>query len=549
MIDINAVIQIVQRFYESLSLPGVGIGVQSILALFLILGLILALSRKQGSNPSIFKRTVLGLVLLTVLNVGLLVLLIFENNLIVMFQDLQFMYLGITLLNIIFIIWLWDFPDPEKPADITAAVISLCVVALVGLALFWLPASGFNLILESILLGIAGGLVVFGLLLVGMLILLLRRPSLWGYGLVSQFLLLIGNAVHVIVLPDTYGYPTAVYLTFALVFPLFLILPLRFSVGMERGELDFDKKEKENLLRHLEQQQAVLDRRPSYTDPKIIQAIIEIMSEEDINETCTKISVTIGRIMRADICIVLNPPEPGGNTEIICGYDSKKEAVLNEVGFDKEDLPQILSSFQTGNILNTTILADCKDISIITKKLSLGEAKPALFIPVLSSLNEPVAGILLMSPYTGREWTDGDEYYIGILAKLMVYFLFQRKEINNLNIQLDEARSLELEARDLYQESKLKHQLFLEQVANFQEEDVTQRSRFEQLIASQSECTNYQGISDLDNVEEESTEIARRWRPEFETDELERLQSELKLALQEIALLRSEIDQIDRVEN
>ena len=215
------------------------------------------------------------------------------------------------------------------------------------------------------------------------------------------------------------------------------------------------------------------------------------------------------------------------------------------VDFEKDEVPQILSSFQTGNILNTTNAVDCKDIWNITKKLSLGEDNPALFIPVVN-LNGSVSGVLLMSPYTGREWTEGDEYYIGILAKLMVNFLFLRKEIRNLDIQLEEARSLELEARDLYQEARLKHQLFLEQVANFQEEDVTQQSRFEKLISSQSESADFQDLSGLDLLEEESEEIARHWRPEFGTDELERLQSELNLALQEIALLRSEIDQLER---
>ncbi len=546
MFDINSIIQTVKQIYDMLSVSEAGIVIQSILLLFLGLGLLLTIRLKKEGNRSIFKRTVLGIVLLAVINIGLLVILIFENNILSLNLDVQFVYIGITLINIILIIWLWVFPEPEKAVDITAGLIGVLIIILVGLALFWLPSSGFYSYLENILFGIASGLAAFGFLLVGGLFLLFKRPALWGFGLLSLILILIGCVVQIIVLPYQYDYPAAVYLAFALSFPLFMILPFRFYWGLRSDELDFDKKEKEELLRHLEQQQAVLDRRPSYTDPKILQAIIEIMSQEQLNEVCTKIAVTIGRIMRADICAVLSPPDEDGRIEIYCGYDSKNEAVLEKVEFKSDQLPQIQSANVTGSVINTTNLDDQEETSRIAQDLALGEAGPTLYIPVLNSKNESVAGVLLMSPYTGREWTDGDEYYIGILAKLLIYFFYQRKDINNLKLQLDESRTLELEARDLYREAKLSHQLFLDQVSHFKEKDIPQRSRFEQLIASQTEGAEFQTVQEITSVEEASEDIAKRWIPEFETSELDRLQSELNLALQEISLLRSELDQSRR---
>jgi hypothetical protein len=270
------------------------------------------------------------------------------------------------------------------------------------------------------------------------------------------------------------------------------------------------------------------------------------MSEEQLNEVCTKIAVTIGRIMRADICAVLSPPDEDGRIEINCGYDSKNEAVLEKVEFLSEQLARIQSANETGGVFNTTNLEDQEETSRVAQDLALGEAGPTLYIPVLNTKNELVAGVLLMSPYTGREWTDGDEYYIGILAKLLIYFFYQRKEMSNLKLQLEESRTLELEARDLYREAKLSHQLFLDQVSHFKEKDIPQRSRFEQLIASQTEGAEFQTGQEIISVEEASEEIAKRWIPEFETSELDRLQSELNLALQEISLLRSELDQSGR---
>jgi len=546
MFDINTAIQILRQAYELLPVFELGIIIQSILVMFLIFGLLLALSRKNGANPSIFQRTLLGLVLLAAVNIGLLVLFIFQYIYPINYPDLQFIYIGSTLLNIVVLVWLWAFPYPTRALDIVAALTGALVVVLSALALFWLPGSDFSNILDSLNLGVVSGLIGVGFLLVGILYLLFNRPPLWGFGLFSQILLILCFVFQIIVLPNRFEFPTAVYLAFWILFPLLLALPLRFTKGMVSDELDFDKKEKEDLLRHLEKQQAVLDRRPSYTDPKILQAIVEIMSEEELNDVCTKIAVTIGRIMRADICAIINLQDEEGRIVISCGYDSKKEAFLQNVEFEKEQLPQIQTANQDGEVINTTSLEANQDISHIARGLSLEKPGPALYIPVNGSKNKPGAGVLLMSPYTGREWTDGDEYYISILARLLVYFLHQRREINNLDIQLSETRKLELEARDLYREAKLQHQLFLDQVSNFQEEEITERSRFKQLIDSQSDSTDIQTLSLSASIKEQSEDIVKHWKPEFDISESERLQSELNLALEEIALLRSEIDQINR---
>jgi hypothetical protein len=338
-----------------------------------------------------------------------------------------------------------------------------------------------------------------------------------------------------------YDFPIAVFIAQLAVYPLLILLPLRLSPTV--GGKQIEMSEKDDLLRHIEQQQAILDRRPSFTDPKILQSIIDIMDETEQDVICQKIVLAISRIMRADLSVLLMPPDENGEFLVGCGYDSKNENMIENFSISAEELPQIQIAMNKGEVRNFQDPSEVPELEKISGRLSLETTGPVLFVSVLSSSAEPISGLLLISPYSGREWSEGDEYYFNILARLMVHFLQHNREMANLKSQLAESHRMELVALDLYEEARVEHQLFLDQVSTFKEQEVGEKSKFDSLVASQQVHPDAQAEPIRVRDEEESADISRRWVPEFENSEIERLKSELHLALEEISLLKAELDE------
>ncbi len=516
---------------------------QSLLVIFISGSIIALVSRKTGSARRLYQRSIIGLALLLVVNLGVWLLSILVQFEIIEVPSFPFIIRGAALLSLIIFVWLWSFPQQHKTADMISLVFGGLVFIFILLGIWWLPSIGIGLDVNRLLIDLVGGIFAVIMLTVGIFTLLVRKPALWGFGLFSFSILITGYALHMVGLLNNYDYPIAVFIAQLAVYPLLLLLPLRLPPPVGGKQSEMSEKEKEDLLRHIEQQQAILDRRPSFTDPKILQSIIDIMDEGDQEVICQKIVLTISRIMRADLCALLLPPDENGEIVVGCGYDSKNENMIENFAVAAEDLPEINTAINNGEVRNFLVPADFPELEVIAGSLSLETTGPVLFVSVLSSSEVPISGLILLSPYSGREWTEGDEYYFNILAKLLVHFLQHSREMANLNSQLAESHRMELVALDLYEEARVEHQLFLDQVSAFEEREVEERSRFDSLVASQQDHPDAQGEHMRLRDEEESADITRRWVPEFEDGEIERLKSELHLALEEISHLKAELDE------
>src|SRR5512140_888773 len=79
--------------------------------------------------------------------------------------------------SIVWITWLWSFPEPSRPADPAAVLLTLFVVAAAGLdLLMWAPRAAtqpFNLTFDDLMWQVAA----IALLVIGGLTLLTRRPN------------------------------------------------------------------------------------------------------------------------------------------------------------------------------------------------------------------------------------------------------------------------------------------------------------------------------------------------------------------------------------
>ncbi len=173
------------------------------------------------------KRTVFGLCVLLVLQL----ILFFASGLVwqgfvnsqVILPPLDRL---VTLLTLVWIVWLWAFPEPLRLADAATLLLNLLGIAAFGLTLaFWAQSSSgtFN----STTFEKAWQVFSLAVILLGILWLALRKPNGWGNGIAMLILALIGHAL-TLLYPMEGSFPGFVRLMQLAMFPILLTLSQRF---------------------------------------------------------------------------------------------------------------------------------------------------------------------------------------------------------------------------------------------------------------------------------------------------------------------------------
>jgi hypothetical protein len=497
---------------------------------FSIVGALLAaLSRGHRHTGDRYRRTIIGLSVLLFLQVVLLIIAllvrfdVFPPELIQAYYYLPAIDRTIALLSIILIVWLWGYPDLIPSADTSFVLLGLiAVLIMLASTGSWInqgAAANFN----GTSVDLIASIIALILLFAGIVITLIRRPVLWGFGFTMLVVLILGYLAHLIPLTQRGDYPLAVRLAQMAAYPLLLVLAQRIPRKEKRVlEKEMDEDEIAGTLRYIKQQQAILDSRPSYTDPKVLQSLNDMFMDPDPQSVCQKITITIARIMQADICLLIQPPDDTGEILVKCGYDSKRKITLQNITLEADTLPELSSTVLGGDVCVLPSDSTAPDLKTLANSLGLDRSGSILAVYVLSKEENPISGIVLLSPYTGREWTQGDHYYLKTLAKLLVYFLQHSIEIAHLQDQLVVAQHTELETSQQLEHVLTEKQVLMDQVSQSRES----AERME--------------------ADEQGFDIARQWVPESQIEEMEQLKGELQLALHEIALLSAALDETNK---
>ncbi len=188
-----------------------------------------AIQSLRSSNFPQARRTVIGLGIMLGLQLVLFVIsgLTWQGllNSQMVFPPLD---RAVTLLTLVWIAWLWAFPEPVRLADAATLLLNLLGITVFGLTLvFWAqkPASSFNLS------GYETVWQVFSIavILLGTLGLVLRKPNGWSNGLAMLILGFFGHLAS-LVYPMDGNFPGFVRLAQLAMFPILLTLSQRFPV-------------------------------------------------------------------------------------------------------------------------------------------------------------------------------------------------------------------------------------------------------------------------------------------------------------------------------
>ncbi|MGA9534246.1 MAG: ATP-binding protein [Anaerolineales bacterium] len=199
---------------------------------------------------------------------------------------------------------------------------------------------------------------------------------------------------------------TVVRLMNAFVLPLLSVAAVRSMIQTEvPGQL---KKEQQEAIDQL-----------AYTrsaEANIAMALASLASAENPDHLAARAARAVAETMRSEYCLVLTPPDSEGEFSVATGYDLIREQLLPGASLDEERSPALVAAFREIESLRLSDQSSGADVLTMKRFLGLGSTGPILFVPI-SKDQEVYGGLLLLSPFARRTWTDEQEELVRGLAR------------------------------------------------------------------------------------------------------------------------------------
>jgi signal transduction histidine kinase len=353
---------------------------------------------------------------------------------------------GVTLVALVWIIWLWSFPEPSRLVDSATVLLSLLVLPFFGLTLaFWAqnPGTRFNAsIFETIWQSYSLAVVLLGILL-----LVIRKPNRWGYGLVMLLLAFVGHLLSLIWRMDG-GFPGIVRLTQMVQFPILLTIVQRFSTPVAVYK-PIVRTERSALARTHE-------RRRYSTDPKTLHTLMSLAAEGNADNIGCTMTRAISQTMLADLCYLVILSEDM-SMSITCGYDLIREENLDGIAVRKDDIPLIANAIQRGRPLRLPSSSTSSDLKALGQMLGLSNTGHLLCVPITSG-ERFLGSILTLSPYSNRLWSAEDQAYLSNISSLFIPILERGQRASLLETERDKAHQDAQSALEQAAEAKTKYE-------------------------------------------------------------------------------------------
>lgn len=347
------------------------------------------------------------------------------------------------MFGIIWITWLYAFPEPNRAADATAALLSLLVVTALGLSLLtWQPQIAlvsYNQTVDDWFWQIGS----LFLILVGMATLFIRRPDGMWYGITLLFLGFLGHTGHLLFRMDG-NYSGIVRLAYMAAYPILLTLPQRFATAS--GTVSPPRPIT------IKQDTGLPERRRYSTDPKTFHAMLALAAESNPTKVSQAITRAIAQTMLSDLCFMIYLTDNNNQMVIAGGYDLIREDNLEGGSLNKASIPMLTNSLQRGRPLRMPASSTSADIKGLGDILGLTNPGHLLSVPILTPEKESLGGVLLLSPYSDRTWTAEDQAFLSNIAASLVPIIKRSQKVNTLETQSGLARAQVTELENRVQE-------------------------------------------------------------------------------------------------
>lgn len=450
----------------------------------------------------------------------------------------------ITFFSLLWVAWLWAFPEPDRSADAGNAL--LTVLSIVGLLLsylLWASNAGLGEYTHSAsdtVWQIAS--LIFAAAIA--VLLFLRRPNGWNNGVIFMVLAALGHGLQLLS-QDGGTFPGVVRLFYLAAYPSLMTLAQRFPNPSSTPVAISASYNAPTRVQRADS--PTRERRRYSTDPKTFHALLALAAEIDASKTNHAITRAIAQTMLADLCFLIYLSEDSNQMMIASGYDLIREENLDGSSLNKATIPMLANALQRGRPLRLPQSSTSPDMQGLGDLLGLKNPGHLLCTPIAKKSKETIGGVLLLSPYSNRLWNADDQAFLGSITKTLSVIIERGQEIDKIKRIGERAQ----EVSDSYRvqlDSLRKDKQSLEQRLREAEEKLASNNgetsgNIEELLTLQEEAQNK--IKELQQKNESlraeiySKKAEKIEKGNFSSGETAYLEKELKNTLKEVARLQN----------
>ena len=489
---------------------------------------------RSSGYPQV-RRTMLGLGLLFASQIAVFALSIFGNGFINLTTTLPPLERGISLFALVWIAWLWAFPEPSRFADAGTWLLALLAAAATGLGIVAFsaqPSSFYNLTTDDGIWQLAGiGFSVYSLFL-----LVVRRPNGWGNGLAFFLITFSGHLLYMMIgrTAAAANYPGLVRLAYMAASPILITLNLRFPVASASSDTSASTRVDSTMNG---------ERRRYSTDPKTFHALLALAGESTADKLSQAITRAIAQTMLADLCFLIYLTDNKNQMQIASGYDLIREEHLEGGSMNKNLIPMLTNALQRGRPLRLPSSSTSADIKGLSDLLGLASPGHLMSVPIVTPDKDPIGGILMLSPYSNRQWSAEDQAFLSNIAISLVPVIQRGQRMTSLEQKGEQTR----QALDLAQS----------RVTDLERRNTDLVKQMDAVKAgAQAGLAQAEQLAEMTHMQEEAQKAIERLKQENEDLRAgkgvkaikgipnlpsNQVENELRLTLEEVARLQNQV--------
>lgn len=430
-----------------------------------------------------------------------------------------------TILGMIFIFWLWAFPEPHRSADTIVALSSLIILALILIHVFITSSQTPSAISGFTWMELIWFLLGVGLLLTGSSLLLRRHPNGWVNGIGMSAIMLIGYLLHLFLPVEQTLYSGSIRMTQMAAYPLLMTLPFRFALS------------KPGLMTEIEGGQEEQKRRRSSVDLPVLATILDFSTQRDPQEIRRDIVKLTSHAMIADICLLVEAPDPQGNVNVQGGFDLIRQEHIPTFTVQSNKIPLLSTFIRREQTLHLPASSTSRDLINLSQLLQISRSGHLLATPLKLPDAETPKALVLLSPFSNRQWIKRDQAYLTELVNLLHANLSKDKQAPQARLKQAKQSLQKLKAR--YEQEKQKSMVLQKRIDQLEQAITGQKRKVDQ----EAPDPYLEKIWDEQkSLEERTQQITSLSIPENS----DQLKAQLKVALKEIASLREDLSQAEK---
>ncbi len=358
-------------------------------------------------------------------------------------MDRAFVFFGI-----ICIAWLYAFPEPNRVGDAVAVLLGFLTLTGLGLSVaLWSPEMAqrsYNYSAGDWFWQIASLIAAC----VGVIVIFVRKPDGMWYGVMILALGALGHAGHLLTNIEG-NYSGVVRLAYIAAYPILLTLPQRFAYPVGQSAVSAPiSRPAAGKKESAESQPA--ERRRYSADPKTFQSLLALAAESNPAKISQLIARAVAQTMLADLCFMVYFTDASDQMVIAGGYDLIREDNLPGGSLSKNSIPMLSNALQRGRPLRMPASSTSADVKGLGDILGLTNPGHLLSVPIVTPDKETLGGLLLLSPYSDRNWTADDQAFLMNVSSSLAPIILHSQKISKLEMEHESAKRqiAELERQD-----------------------------------------------------------------------------------------------------